>query len=74
VVNKSELRAKAESSKVATEGDLAATESQQEALAATKAQLHTSCDFVVANFEARQEQRAAEVESLEGAIAALRSS
>merc|ERR1719247_2943897 len=58
--------------KAAAAGDKDAAVATAESLAATKAQLHASCDYVLANFEVRQEARASEVESLQSAIAALR--
>jgi len=72
ITDKTEQRAKAESAKAAAEGDKDAAVATAESLAATKAQLHASCDYVLANFEVRQEARASEVESLQSAIAALR--
>merc|ERR1719262_167108 len=72
VTNKTEQKAKAESSKVAAEGDKDAASATAESLAATAAQLHASCDFVLQNFEARQEARTSEVESLQNALSALR--
>jgi chromosome segregation ATPase len=73
VTNKTEQKAKAESSKVAAEGDKDAATATAESLAATNAQLHQSCDFVLQNFEARQAARTSEVESLQNALSALRS-
>merc|ERR1719248_474462 len=72
VTNKTEQKAKAESAKVAAEGDKSAAEGEAESLAATKAELHKSCDYVLANFEVRQEARNTELESLANAPSALR--
>lgn len=72
ITNKVEQRAKAESAKVAAEGDKDAAGAQADALAKAAQDLHAQCDFVVQNFDVRQEARGAEVESLQAAIAALR--
>jgi len=72
VTNKTEQKAKAESAKVAAEGDKSAAEGEAASLAATKAELHKSCDYVLANFEVRQEARQTELESLDNALSALR--
>merc|ERR1719271_2411203 len=72
VTNKTEQKAKAESSKVAAEGDKSAAEGEAESLAATKADLHRSCDFVLANFEVKREARQSALVSLDNAHSALR--
>jgi len=72
ITNKVEQRATTESSKISTEGDKEAAVLNGEALARTKQELHASCDFVLANFDARQEARTSEMEGLTNAIAALR--
>jgi hypothetical protein len=72
VTNKTEQKAKAESAKVAAEGDKSAAEGEAASLAATKAELHRSCDFVLANFEVKQEARQTELASLDNALSALR--
>merc|ERR1719213_160646 len=72
ITNKVEQRATTESSKISAEGDKEAAVLNGEALARTKQELHASCDFVLANFDARQEARTSEMEGLTNAIAALR--
>merc|ERR1719174_411826 len=72
VTNKTEQKAKAESAKVSAEGDKSAAEGEAESLANTKAELHRSCDFVLANFEVKQEARQTELVSLDNALSALR--
>merc|ERR1719476_283264 len=64
IVNKSDLKAKAE-------GELAETKEAKEAvlleleqLSNYNAELHQSCDFVLKNFELRQTARDEEVEAL----------
>lgn len=74
VTDKTEQKAKAETGKVSSEGDKEAAQAAAESLAKTLQQLHASCDYVLANFQVRQEARASEVESLQAAIAALKSS
>ena len=50
-------KAQAEKAKVEAETDLEATKTELEMLANGKADLHKSCDFVMKNFEIRQEAR-----------------
>lgn len=72
VVAKQEERAKAEEEVANAQADAADAEAERATLAAAAADIHTSCDFVLANFDARQEQRSAEMEGLENAIAAIK--
>merc|ERR1719420_1096496 len=72
ITNKVEQRATTESSKISAEGDKDAAVANGEALGRTKQELHASCDFVLANFDARQDARTSEIEGLQNAIAALR--
>merc|ERR1719443_2529227 len=53
VSNKVEEKATAESAKTAAEGDKADAEDTKEALAKTRADLHSSCDYMMENFDAR---------------------
>merc|ERR1712113_1236290 len=71
IVNKSEVKAKAESDLVATKGSKEATILELEQLSNYNAQLHQSCDFVTKNFELRQTARDEEVEALKQAKAIL---
>jgi hypothetical protein len=74
VTNKVEEKATAESSKIAAEGDKADAIDTKEALAQTRADLHSSCDYVMANFDAREMARKSEIESLQNTMAQLRTS
>merc|ERR1712003_526614 len=71
IVNKSEVKAKAESELVATKDSKEATMLELEQLSNYNAQLHQSCDFVMRNFELRQTARDEEVEALKQAKAIL---
>merc|ERR1712083_1101140 len=71
IVNKSDLKAKAESDLVATKESKEATMLELEQLSNYNAQLHQSCDFVMKNFELRQTARDEEVEALRQAKAIL---
>lgn len=71
IVEKSEQKAKAEDDKVTAEKDLESTMIELEQLANYKAELHSSCDFTLKNFEVRQEARDQEVEALRQAKAIL---
>merc|ERR1740121_2626854 len=64
MVNKSELKAQTEAEKVATIKAKDNVLLELEQLANYNAQLHSSCDFVLKNFELRQQARAEEVEAL----------
>merc|ERR1711988_1672749 len=69
IVNKSESKAKAEADLVEAKENKEAVELEQ--LANYKAELHSSCDFVMKNFEIRQTARDEEVEALKQAKAIL---
>jgi len=71
IVSKKDDRAKAEEDKVTAEKDLDSTMVELEQLANYKAELHTSCDFTLKNFDLRQEARDQEVEALRQAKAIL---
>merc|ERR1712228_77508 len=71
IVNKSEVKAKAESDLVTTKDSKEATMLELEQLSNYNAQLHQSCDFVMKNFELRQTARDEEVEALKQAKAIL---
>jgi hypothetical protein len=64
MVNKMELKAETEAAKVQAEKDKANVLLELEQLANYNAQLHSSCDFVLKNFDLRQKARAEEVEAL----------
>lgn len=71
ITAKVEEKADTESSKVAAEGDHAAATSEQEQNANMAADLHSSCDFLLKNFDLRQAARSEELEALAQAKAIL---
>merc|ERR1711953_239430 len=71
IVDKSEIKAKAESDLVDTKEAKEATMLELEQLSNYNAELHQSCDFVMKNFEVRQTARDEEVEALRQAKAIL---
>merc|ERR1719171_518478 len=71
IVNKSESKAKAESDLVEAKENKEAVMLELEQLANYKAELHSSCDFVMKNFEIRQTARDEEIEALKQAKAIL---
>merc|ERR1740138_1520046 len=72
VTNKVEEKSTAETDKTAAEGDKADAIDTKEALAKTRADLHSSCDYVLANFDAREMARKSEIEGLQNTRAALK--
>jgi len=73
-IDKSEAKAQATKDKVQSEADKDAANDKAAGLADLAAKLHSSCDFVMQNFDIRQESRSQEMEALAGAMAALKSS
>merc|ERR1719399_1447695 len=71
ITNKSESKAKAESDLVEAKENKEAVMLELEQLANYKAELHSSCDFVMKNFEIRQTARDEEIEALKQAKAIL---
>jgi len=71
IVHKSEIKAKAEADLVQAKDDHEAVLLELEQLGNYKAELHSSCDFIVKNFEIRQQARDEEVEALKQAKAIL---
>jgi len=71
IVDKSEIKAKAESDLVDAKEAKEATMLELEQLSNYNAELHQSCDFVMKNFEVRQTARDEEVEALRQAKAIL---
>merc|ERR1719484_513877 len=71
IVNKSENKAKAEADRVEAKEDKEAVMLELEQLSNYKAELHSSCDFVMKNFEIRQTARDEEIEALKQAKAIL---
>merc|ERR1719337_69932 len=71
IVNKSEEKAQAEVDLVEAEEAKEAVVLELEQLSNYNGQLHTSCDFVMKNFELRQTARDEEIEALKQAKAIL---
>jgi chromosome segregation ATPase len=71
IVNKSEAKATAEADKASAEEARDSTQIELEQLANEKADLHKACDFVMKNFDIRQEARDQEVEALRTAKSIL---
>jgi len=71
VVTKSEELAVAEKTLVETQEALEGTTQDLEDLAKYKAGLHEDCDYLLKNFQIRQESRQAEIESLQQALQIL---
>merc|ERR1719189_222964 len=71
IMDMTESKAKAEESLVMAEGDLKATMKQLEGLNGELGDLKLSCDFLLKNFDARQEARATEIPALKEAKAIL---
>merc|ERR1712060_825892 len=71
IVNMSEDKAKAEADQVEAKENKEAVMLELEQLANYKAELHSSCDFVMKNFEIRQTARDEEIEALKQAKAIL---
>jgi len=71
ITNKSESKAKAEADRVEAKENKEAVMLELEQLANYKAELHSSCDFVMKNFEIRQTARDEEIEALKQAKAIL---
>merc|ERR1719506_2057551 len=71
IVHKSEIKAKAEADLVQAKDDKDAVLLELEQLGNYKAELHSSCDFIVKNFDIRQTARDEEVEALKQAKAIL---
>merc|ERR1719379_1501142 len=69
IVNKSEMKARAESDKVEAETEKEAVMGELEQLMNENADLHKSCDFTLKNFELRQTARDDEIEALKQALA-----
>merc|ERR1719183_2177113 len=71
IVNKSEEKAQAETDLIEAEEAKEAVVLELEQLSNYNGQLHTSCDFVLKNFDLRQTARDEEVEALKQAKAIL---
>lgn len=71
IVNMSETKAKSEQSLQSAKNDFDATMREIEGLYGVKGDLNDSCDYVLKNFDARQDARSAEMEALKEAKAIL---
>merc|ERR1719408_441228 len=71
IVHKSKAKAKAEADLVQAKDDHEAVLLELEQLGNHKADLHSSCDFIVKNFDIRQSARDEEIEALKQAKAIL---
>merc|ERR1740138_1038338 len=71
IVNKSELKAKAEGDKTEAEEAKENVMLELEQLSNEEADLHKSCDFIMKNFDIRQTARDEEIEALKQAKAIL---
>merc|ERR1719235_3176524 len=71
ITNKQEDKAKAQGEKTASEEEKSEITLSLEQLANEGADLHKSCDFVLKNFDIRQEARDQEIEALKQAKAIL---
>jgi len=72
IVDKQEAKAEAEKAKIGKAEDLENAQAEAETLHNVMAQLHSSCDFVMQNFDLRQEARVNEIASLQETLAALK--
>eukprot|EP00451_Oxyrrhis_marina_P001340 CAMPEP_0204269024 /NCGR_PEP_ID=MMETSP0468-20130131/15538_1 /ASSEMBLY_ACC=CAM_ASM_000383 /TAXON_ID=2969 /ORGANISM="Oxyrrhis marina" /LENGTH=685 /DNA_ID=CAMNT_0051244359 /DNA_START=94 /DNA_END=2151 /DNA_ORIENTATION=- len=71
IVDKTATKADADSQLSSAKSDLKRTDEELEELAATNAQLHGECDYLLKNFAVRQQKRTEEIESIEQAKAIL---
>eukprot|EP00747_Dinoflagellata_sp_TGD_P142095 gnl/TRDRNA2_/TRDRNA2_176204_c8_seq37.p1 gnl/TRDRNA2_/TRDRNA2_176204_c8~~gnl/TRDRNA2_/TRDRNA2_176204_c8_seq37.p1 ORF type:complete len:739 (+),score=268.30 gnl/TRDRNA2_/TRDRNA2_176204_c8_seq37:64-2280(+) len=67
IMSKTEEKSQAKKDHVNTESELMDTVSELEDLAKLSANVHSECDYVLKNFDARQNARAGEVEALKEA-------
>jgi len=67
----SEAKAGAQGSLALTESDIKANYKELEGLNSVAGDMHKSCDFLIGNFDARQQARAAEIDALREAKAVL---
>eukprot|EP00747_Dinoflagellata_sp_TGD_P142103 gnl/TRDRNA2_/TRDRNA2_176204_c8_seq44.p1 gnl/TRDRNA2_/TRDRNA2_176204_c8~~gnl/TRDRNA2_/TRDRNA2_176204_c8_seq44.p1 ORF type:complete len:734 (+),score=273.91 gnl/TRDRNA2_/TRDRNA2_176204_c8_seq44:105-2306(+) len=71
IATKTEEKAQSKKEKTETEGDLMDTVTELEGLAKQNSELHSECDYVLKNFDARQTARAQEIEAMQEAKAIL---
>merc|ERR1719201_2042409 len=71
LTNKKAAKGKAEGDKAEAEVELEAVMSELELLSNKSNDLHSSCDFVMKNFDIRQSRRDDEMEALQSAVGIL---
>merc|ERR1719355_393207 len=71
ITNKNAAKGKAEGDKAEAEVELEATVSELETLANKNNDIHSSCDFMMKNFDIRQSRRDDEMEALHSAVGIL---
>merc|ERR1719440_1013634 len=71
IATKTKEKAQAKKEKTETEGNLMDTVSELEGLNKQNQELHIECDYVLKNFDVRQQTRAQEIEAMKEAIAML---
>merc|ERR1719277_2633806 len=71
IVTKTDVKAKTEQSLVQAKGEKDGAVAELEALSKAKGDLHAACDFVMKNFDIRQEARDEEIEALKSAKSIL---
>jgi chromosome segregation ATPase len=71
IVEKTATKADADSQLAQAKGDLKHTDEQLELLAKTSLELHAECDYLIKNFQVRQQSREEEIESIGRAKAIL---
>jgi hypothetical protein len=67
IATKTKVKAKTTEQKLQTEGDIKDTMAELDGLGKYTAELHAECDYLLKNFDVRQQARAAETESLQQA-------
>merc|ERR1712194_283145 len=67
IVSKTDAHGEARKDRRETKSDLADTMKELEELAKYNAELHGECDYVLKNFDVRQQARAAEIKALQEA-------
>jgi len=72
VSTKAVAKGKAAREKLQLESDIASMASELDGLAKYNSQLHAECDYLLKNFQTRQEARADEIEALQQAMQILR--
>lgn len=71
VTEKTKAIASTKSKSASAKGDLESAEGELKLLAKVEADLHAECDFVLKNFETRQDARLKEMEAIQAAMSIL---